>query len=206
MLIYDCEIVHALPSMKEPNVPDIIYCRGWEDYAGMGIACIGAYDTDTGQTHLFCQDNFPVFQAMVDAADVLVGFNTIGFDNKLCAAHGISVPDEKSYDLLVELWVAAGLPPTYAYPSHVGFGLNAVCSVNLNETKTGHGASAPVLWQHGKRGEVIDYCLHDVWLTVNLLRLVERDVPILDPRDGVTPLRVRPPVRPVHGVQQLLLL
>jgi hypothetical protein len=193
MILYDCEILKGIPG-KELRLPGIEYCQGWDDFEGMGLACIGVYDMDTHQSRIFCQDNFEVFQRLVDQAAVIIGFNSLGFDNRLCAANGLLVPDERSYDLLVELWRAAGLPDHFVYPDSAGFGLDAVCRANGIGTKSGHGALAPVLWQQGKIGEVLDYCLHDVWL---LLKLIERVIlvgELLDPRDASQVLPIRSPM------------
>lgn len=193
MLVYDCEIEKAIPSRKEAPLQHVEYCGGWTDYENMGISVIGAFDFDENRYRVFCKDNLVEFQELVDRHDVIVGFNSIAFDNKLCAANGIDVPDEKSYDLLIQIWKGAGLDPNFRYLSHMGFGLDAVCSVNLNSAKSGNGALAPVLWQQGKIGSVIDYCLNDVVLTHKLLSLIMVQGWIFDPRDPSRKLHIESP-------------
>lgn len=169
MIVYDCEIVKAIKG-KEAIVPGIEYCQGWKDFPGMGISVIGVYDFEADQTRVFLEDNFQDFQTLVDRTDLIIGYNSIGFDNQLVAAHGISIPKSKNYDILVEIWKGAGLGPEFRYPSHVGFSLDKICELTLpNVRKSGHGAFAPILWQQGKRGQVIDYCLNDVFMTVQLV-------------------------------------
>ena len=34
-LIYDLEIVKAIPDRNKPNEPGIEYCAGWDDHANM---------------------------------------------------------------------------------------------------------------------------------------------------------------------------
>jgi hypothetical protein len=196
MLIYDCEIKKAILSKTESPIEGIEYCEGWRDFEGMGISCIGAYDYHTDRYRVFCEDNFPEFQALVDSHEVIIGFNSIGFDNPLCAANGIVVPDEKSYDALVEVWLAAGLGPMFRYPSHMGFGLDAICKVNFGLEKSGHGAVAPVQWQRGQIGSVIDYCLNDVKITKRLTDCIEQHGTIKDPTDTKRILTVRRPSLP----------
>ena len=41
------------------------------------------------------------------------------------------------------------------------------------DEKTGTGANAAILWQRGKYQEVIDYCLNDVKLTLDLLKNIQ---------------------------------
>lgn len=191
-IILDCEIVNAIQGRNEPRVEGVRYCRGWDDHAGMGISCVGVYEYETDRCRVYCKDNFAALQKSVESAGVVITYNGFGFDHKLVrAALGWNL-DDKGYDLLREIWVAAGLSPTFSYPSHIGYGLADVSQANGGPPKTGHGATAPVLWQQGKVGEVIDYCLHDVWLTRRLVDQVRRGVPIACPKTGAL-LNVRPP-------------
>ena len=45
ILVYDLEIVQAIPQRNKAKEPDIVYCAGWEDHANMGVSVIGAYDS-----------------------------------------------------------------------------------------------------------------------------------------------------------------
>lgn len=197
MLIYDCEIKKAIAKNGESRLADVEYCAGWRDFENMGISCIGAYDYDADRYRLFMEDNFDEFDKLVAAHDVIVGFNSIGFDNELIkAARETPVLMEvghKSYDILVEIWKGAGLGPKFEYPSHMGFGLDACCKANFGTEKSGHGAVAPVDYQRGNYGRLVDYCLNDVVLTKQLMdRILERGE-IVDPRDGASVLQVAPP-------------
>lgn len=184
-LIYDIEIVNAIPDRKGPRLPDITYCDGWRDHANMGISVIGAYDYVEDQYRVFCADNWDEFATLCGQRSCLIGFNSIPFDNAVIAAvlH-FTLHEEQCYDLLRELWVAAGLGPEFLYPSHAGYGLDAVCAANFGFRKTGHGAVAPVQWQQGKVGAVIDYCLNDIHLTKALFDRVLAENPIIDPKTG----------------------
>lgn len=167
-IVYDIEIKKAIEDKKSPRLDGIEYCAGWGDHAGMGISSVAVYEYVTDRYRVFMSDNISEFQHLVDDADLIVGFNSIPFDNAVCRANGINVPDEKSYDLLREIWAAAGLGPRFTYPSHMGFSLDAVAAVNLGANKSGNGALAPVQFQRGQYGSLIDYNLTDVWLTKRL--------------------------------------
>lgn len=182
MIIYDCEIKLAIPPRDGERLPDFDYCEGWRDFDNMGISVICAYDTITRRNRVFMDDNMDAFKALVDSADVLAGFNNHQFDDRLCAANGITIPHEKSYDLLAELWAGAGLAREYTGADHAGFGLNACAAVNFIDVKKGYGGTAPIDWQRGRYGALIDYCLHDVMLTCWLLDRVEVYGCIADPR------------------------
>lgn len=193
ILIYDCEIVKAIPP-KDPKdkLEGIEYCEGWTDFEHMGISVVGCYDYLNQRSRVFCEDNLPEFQKLVDSRLHLVGFNSIPFDNQLLKANGIKLPDGKCYDILREMWLAAGLGPEYKYPSHYGYSLGKTCMINFEADKTGQGALAPVNWQHGKIGEVIDYCLNDIALTRKLLNAIIQGYRIIDPKTQ-KPLTLRFP-------------
>lgn len=184
MLIYDCEIKKAITLKGQPKIEGIEYCEGWRDFQNMGISCIGAYDYRADRYRVFCEDNFADFQVLVNSHDVIIGFNSIAFDNQLCAANGLIVSEEKSYDLLVEAWKAAGRGPMFEYPSHIGFGLDAFCRLAFGHEKSGKGEFAPVDWQRGRIGTVIDYCLNDVKMTKMFFDHIDRTGSIVDPRGG----------------------
>ena len=179
-LIYDLEIVKAIPDHKKPNEPGIEYCAGWDDHANMGVSVIGAYDTEEARFRVFTQESFGEFEALAEER-LLVGFNSIHFDDRVLKHVGVNV--ETKYDILQEMWVAAGLGRKFQYPSHVGFGLNATAQANGIGSKTGWGGYAPVQWQRGEYGSVIDYCLEDVRLTWKLLEIVRLNGKLRDPRD-----------------------
>lgn len=192
-MIYDIEIKKAIQGRNETKLAGIEYCGGWNDHAGMGISCIGAFDYATGRTRVFMDDNIGEFAELVKQRDLIVSFNGLSFDNRVCAANGIEVPDAKSYDILVEMWLAAGLGPKFAFPTHMGFGLDATCEANFGTRKTGHGALAPVDFQRGKFGSLVDYCLNDIALTKQVFDQIVASGQLLDPRGSGDLLTLRAP-------------
>lgn len=195
-LIYDIEIVRAIPNKDGSRLEGIEYCAGWHDHANMGVSVIGAYDYGEDRYRAFCQDNFGEFMKLVAACELLVGFNSIPFDNRVLDVElgepEWSMPADRCYDLLRETWAAAGLGPDFQYPSHAGYGLDAICARNFGTKKSGNGALAPVLWQRGQIGDVIDYCLNDIRLTKQLFDAVLQGRPIISPVTAA-PLRLRNP-------------
>jgi len=194
MIIYDLEIINCIPDHTKPALPGYRYCEGWHDHEHMGISVLCAYDYETDRYRVFCEDNFQEFRDLVKRPRLCVGFNNINFDNKVLRANGVEVPEEFSYDILREIWRAAGLDPTRFSPkTHGGYGLDAVCKTNFNMTKTGHGAKAPEQWQRGEVGAVIDYCLEDVRLTKCLLDRIISTGFLLSPKDIRRALIIRLP-------------
>jgi hypothetical protein len=192
LIIYDIEIENAIPSDREVQLSDIKYCAGWKDFEGMGISCIGAYDYASDRTRIFCKDNLDEFESLIEKSECLISFNGNRFDIPLLAASGIIVPPNKSYDLLEEIWRAVGAPTEGFTDMHRGFSLGQMSETNFRGYKTAHGGLAPINWQRGKIGNVIDYCLNDVWLTKRLTDKVIRTGWLVSPKDG-SPLQLRKP-------------
>lgn len=193
MLVYDLEIIKAIRNKKEQKIDGIEYCAGWDDHANMGISVIGVYDYGSERYRVFCKDNMGEFEKLCQKHGTLVSFNGIGFDNKLLKANGIILPEEKCYDILQQIWIGDNLEPMFEYPSHIGYGLDKVCSVNLGVKKTGNGALAPVEWQRGEIGKVIDYCLNDVKISKELLDYIILWGRIRSPKNESEIIKVKKP-------------
>lgn len=180
MLIYDIEIVKAIPLKNKPRVDGVEYCDGWTDHANMGISVIGAYDYVEERARVFMEDNLEEFRHLA-ASRLMVSFNGINFDNKVIReCWGIEIPN--NFDLLQEIWKSAGLGPRFNPKTHGGYGLDKCCEKNFATRKTGSGALAPVLWQQKRYAEVIDYCLNDVYLTKQLNDLILNTGLMKDPK------------------------
>ncbi len=183
-VIYDIEIKKAILGRGESRVDGIEYCDGFHDHANMGISCIGAYDYTEDRYRVFTDGNFEDFLALIAERDTLVSFNGIAFDNPVVAATLGTLPDPaKDYDILVEIWKALGMAPKFSYPSHTGYSMDAFCMVNGLTTKTENGALAPIYWQQGKFGKVIDYCLNDVKMTRQLLEMAASGNGLKNPKN-----------------------
>lgn len=184
-LIYDTEILKAIPTWSAPNVPGIEYCQGWRDFPNMGLACCCALEFDSwgfGAPRVFLKDNFDELARLAADPDVLmVGFNNHQFDDQLLQA-AIGARVANSYDLLREVWMFVGVDPDHYHAStHGGYGLNAIAEANDCGSKTGRGDLAPILWQKGQPGKVIDYCMNDVFLLARLIQKLIRAGSIINP-------------------------
>jgi hypothetical protein len=170
IVVYDAEIKNAIPVKGEPKIEGIRYCAGWTDYEGMGVSVICAYVWDSGY-RVFLADNMHEFKELAeDPETLLVGFNNRAFDDSLVRlALGINIEERRSWDLLRAVRVARGMDPGYIAG---GPNLDSLCKANFLPGKRGSGAFAPILWQQGKHGQVVDYCLNDVMSTKKLVELV----------------------------------
>ena len=192
VLIYDCEIIRCIPEKNGKPKPGLDYCAGWNDHANMGISLIGAWLSWDDSIRLYPQSAFNKFQEAVNQADLIVGFNSVSFDDKLCRANGIQI--QTGYDLLQEVWWAAGMPRQYTYgQTRAGYKLENLAQANLGKGKSGSGEFAPVLWQQGKQWAVANYLTDDILITKAIW---EKRSHLIDPVDGVT-LRLRQPWEPL---------
>ncbi len=194
-VIYDIEIVKGIPDKKNRAQEGIDYCKGWDDHAGMGISVVGAYDLVTDRYRVFLKDNLDDFALLLRDRDTYVSFNGIGFDNKVLAHHmsPALLPEEKCYDILRELWVGDGLAPEFKYPTHIGYSLGDVGYVNFGLSKNGDGALAPIDWQEGRYGTVIDYCLNDIKLTKRCFERIRQGGGLRSPKDPSRFIEMRKP-------------
>lgn len=187
MLVYDLEIIKAIPSKSNIKIVSnysIEYCEGWNDYKNMGISCLCAYEVEIKRYRVFTESNKNEFIDLAKHHNRLIGFNNINFDNKVIReCWDYEIDSSKCYDILRKIWRAAGFDENKFTPlTHSEYGLDACCKANLKMNKTSNGALAPILWQQGKIGDVIDYCLEDVRLTYLLLKKITKYGYIFDPK------------------------
>ncbi len=190
ILLYDAEILRPPPGKPGTEEPDIEYCDGWKDYGGMDLTVVTAYSYLDHFPRIFLKDNLLDFLKLVAQHEILAGFNNIAFDNPLLNfLMGMDFTEERSYDIPVEIRAAAG-----ANQWKKGYNLDNTCKVNLGVGKSGAGALAPVLWQRGRHGEVIDYGLRDTWLTKGILDMILAGTPLIDPGSPSDRIFVKSPV------------
>jgi hypothetical protein len=131
----------------------------------MGISVGCAYDYRECRYRVFLDDNVEqLITRLNEPGTLVVAFNHIGFDNKLLrATPGLKVtlkPDTelRNYDMLLVSRKGAGSgmdrSPGFKLDDHLR-------SMGL-PMKTANGAEAPIWWQDGRVGAVVDYCLNDV--------------------------------------------
>jgi hypothetical protein len=186
ILVYDIEILNAIPDRGGYREPGIKYAEGWHDHRGMGIAVIGVWDYVHNMPVVICDDNLEGMRHYAETYDLVVTFNGVNFDNKVLAAHGIQFGSQaQHYDILRELWIADGFDPDRPdFRSPGGYKLDDCARVNFGTGKTGTGANAPIDWQRGRIGKTVSYCLADVMLTARLFDLIQLTSEIKHPRTG----------------------
>ncbi len=168
-VIYDLEIIKCVPG-KAARDPKLQYCAGWNDYANMGIACICAFDCWEREIRVFTKGNFGDFIKLLTEREEVIGFNSRKFDDNVCKAYNLQV--KSTYDIMEEAMIAAKTD------KFIGMGLGNLCTENGVKFEKADGAQAPVNWQMGNYGAVIDYCIKDVMATYKMfLKLYQFRLP-----------------------------
>lgn len=177
MIIYDIETKKAVISKGDEKVSGIEYVDSWNDHKGFGISVICAYDYAEKSYRIFFDDNKDEFVSLVNSRKYVVGFNNKMFDDKIVAAcWGIEIPEDKSVDIRLVMQKKIG----YFKVASLG----DWCIGNIGANKTGDGKDAPMLFQQGKYGKLVDYVIQDVKLTRLLFEKIILNGALINPRDG----------------------
>lgn len=129
---------------------------GSNDPAKLDISIVGTYDYTTDTYATYSVAEFPKLWALIERADMLIGFNSDHFDIPLLDKY---YPGDltkiKSLDLLVEVKRSLGRR----------LRLDTLAQATLGTQKTGNGLEATKWWKEGKENLVREYCIHDVKIT-----------------------------------------
>ena len=178
LVFYDLEIINSpIPMAQFPHVK---HCKGWKDFEGMGVSCVGfALGRQTPRCEEWPSRAF--HDLATDPEYRLVGFNSRGFDDSLLKANGLAV---ESLDFLDMIRMSAfGSTDWRDQPHGYSYSLDKMAKANLTYGKSGEGQLATVLWQEGRKAEVMAYCANDVALLQALFfRFIEGD--LIDPNTG----------------------
>lgn len=137
---------------------------GWSNIEQLGIACVVTCSSsdDNGADwnfRTFVRDEIPALLTELQRADLVIGFNSRGFDFRVLQPFAdFDVSSLPNLDLMVDLKAVAGFRP----------GLGNCCEATLGESKSSNGLESLVWWREGRCDEVIAYCRQDVSLTRRL--------------------------------------
>ncbi len=155
IVVFDCEIENDVDGKK--------VTWGRKDLMGFSVGCL--FDYFTGDFSVYFKEDIQRMATRLNQADLVVGFNILGFDNELIRAQGGDLaPDGmlKHYDLLEYSRRSIGWTPEQRFPSGMRLDDHLKATFGTAFMKTEDGAEAPKMWRDGKRGEVVSYCLADV--------------------------------------------
>jgi DEAD/DEAH box helicase domain-containing protein len=143
-ITFDIETANTFPNL------------GRNDLARMELSVVGIHDSETGLYTSYIKEELPQLWAILERADMLIGFNSDTFDIPILNRY---YPGDltkiKSLDLLVEFQKALGRRVR----------LQSLAEATLNKGKGGNGLQAVEWWQQGEVEKVRTYCLEDVKIT-----------------------------------------
>lgn len=126
------------------------------DSSKLDISIVGAYNSATDTYATYSVQELPKLWAIIERADMLIGFNSDHFDipllNKYYPGDLTAI---KSLDLLVEVKRSLGRR----------IRLDTIAEATLGVNKSGHGLEAVQWWKEGKEDLVRKYCEDDVRIT-----------------------------------------
>jgi len=179
IVVFDCEIKNEIKG-------DITW--GTHDKMGISVAC--AFDFRVMDYLVFMDDNIEQLIARLNSADIVSGFNIVGFDNKLLNACCQSKLSDKLpiYDLMIESKRALGHSDNARTPG-MRLDDHLLGTFGKEHMKTEDGAEAPRMWQRKEYGRAITYCLADVKREAKLFHHVWKGLPVTTPNHGPRVLR-----------------
>ena len=131
---------------------------GWGNKHKMGISVACTFSTGLNEYSIYTQEETPLLIRQLKEADLVVGFNHIGFDYEVLKGHDLLFDPADlphSLDLLIDLEKVLGHR----------IKLDAVAAATLGMGKTADGLDALKWWQQGEVAKIAEYCCYDVKLT-----------------------------------------
>jgi len=130
---------------------------GQENAHLLEISVAGVYDYNANEYYAFRENELNQFEQLLKNCDLLIGFNSIGFDNKVLQPYlkSVNVNALPNLDMLVD------------FKNHLGFRvkLDNVATTTLLEGKSGSGLDAIRYYRLGEWDKLESYCLDDVRVT-----------------------------------------
>lgn len=143
-----------------------------------GISALAIYDTSDNWCHIYDDHTMDDIASHLEAADLVVGFNSEGFDIPVVEGLlGRKLILKKHIDVSLcvrEAHLAINHPLRKGENT-----LGAISERLFGEKKLEDGKFAPDLAREGKWGRLMNYCCHDVKLTRDLYYHIEKEGGIL---------------------------
>ena len=129
---------------------------GWDKIRDMRMSIGVTYSTARGDYRIYGEKDVDELLTELQRADVVVGFNNLGFDYEVL--HGYTILDLRqlpTLDMLVE--IKKILPHRLS--------LDSIAHATMGVEKTAEGLQAIRWFKEGKLLEIAEYCCYDVKIT-----------------------------------------
>ena len=134
---------------------------GWNKTSLMRVSCGVAWDSREDRFITYFEDQVDELIGLLRKADLVVGFNVIGFDYRVLRGYSrYDFRKLKTLDILREVH------------AHLNYrvSLDSLAAATFNAGKTGDGLQALHWWKQGRLDLIEEYCRQDVRLTRDLFR------------------------------------
>ena len=130
------------------------------------VSVAGAYISWEDRYVAFIEDDVKDLIELMKYADLIVGYNQLHFDLPVLQKYAdFDLLQLTNYDMLVECQKSLGFR----------LKLDSLCKGTLGSQKTDSYQVYKHYYKDGKWAELVDYCMHDVFLTEQLFRISCRD-------------------------------
>lgn len=144
---------------------DVETKQSFDDVGGylpgkLGVSFVGVCIRDgyngPGEFKGFFENDLSELWPIFETADVVIGFNNLGFDNEVLRPYYSGDPDQwNNLDLLQRFKESTGHR----------IGLDAIAKESVGAGKTGNGLDAIKYYRENRLRELAKYCLQDVAIT-----------------------------------------
>jgi DEAD/DEAH box helicase domain-containing protein len=150
VVAFDLETQHSF---------DDVGGRNHLDKLGLSVAVVG--NLDTGRYTPYREEQVGDLIDDLFAAELVVGFNTVGFDYAVLRAYTErDLGRLASLDILMEIQRELGFRVS----------LDKVANATLGSKKSGHGLQAIEWYRQGRWNDLVRYCTDDVRITGEIYR------------------------------------
>ena len=139
---------------------------GWANKAKMRVSFGVTYSTASGRFTGYEEADVPALIAALRSADLVVGYNILGFDYAVLSAYtDFDLTTLPSLDLMANIAAALGFRPK----------LDNLAQATLNTGKSAHGLMALQWFKEGQFAKIALYCKEDVRITRDLHRFGQKN-------------------------------
>jgi DEAD/DEAH box helicase domain-containing protein len=185
--LFDDNAAREAPRSRDVVVFDLETQRSFQDVGGRTL--MRQLGMSVGIVYSFRDDSFaPFFEAdagrLIDrllAAELVVGFNLLGFDYEVLKGYrDVSFDASRTLDIMLDLQAKLGFRPK----------LESVLQATLATGKSADGLQALEWWKQGRLDLIEQYCRDDVARTRDLYLFGRRNKHVLVSRFSGTPYKV----------------
>ncbi|GAB1534557.1 hypothetical protein ADMFC3_01880 [Geovibrio sp. ADMFC3] len=148
VLVYDIETKYSAEDVG-----------GWNNSHKMGVSVAVVYSMNTGEYAAYREEKINELTERLASARMILGFNNIGFDNKVLSGYGMpAFRGTFVFDMLADVRSLTGQR----------FSLEKLATATLNTGKSADGLMALQWYKEGRFDLIEEYCTKDVEVTKDL--------------------------------------